>query len=228
MSRTVPAETFHLTVNGLPQAARFAKEDIDGALRPLAHRILLAGPGPVLVAGPPGSGKTTVTLVLEELCKAEGKRVPALSMDGFHRSNAWLETHGLLRRKGAPETYDFPGLRRALIHPDPWPVYSRVAHDVVGDTVAVTCPTYIVEGNYLLLDEEPWRGLAPLSPLTVWVEVDPALLRERLVGRKVAGGMARPDAERFFEASDSLNVRRCLERRLPADVELRLTPAEEL
>ena len=149
-------------------------------------------------------------------------------MDGFHRSNAWLETHGLLRRKGAPETYDFPGLRRALIHPDPWPVYSRVAHDVVGDTVAVTCPTYIVEGNYLLLDEEPWRGLAPLSPLTVWVEVDPALLRERLVGRKVAGGMARPDAERFFEASDSLNVRRCLERRLPADVELRLTPAEEL
>lgn len=228
MSVAGPTVTFDLTVNGLPQAARFSQADLEGMLVPLAWRITRTGPGPVLVAGPPGSGKSTVALVLERLCEMRGHRVPALSMDGFHRPNAWLEEHGLLGRKGAPETYDIDGLRRALVHPDPWPVYSRIAHDVVGETVRVPSPTFIVEGNYLLLDEEPWRGLSRLSPLTVWVDVDPRLLHERLVGRKVAGGMDRGAAERFFEASDSLNVRRCLERRLAADVELRLTPPEEL
>ncbi|MEY8437546.1 hypothetical protein AAK967_07365 [Atopobiaceae bacterium 24-176] len=219
---------FNLVVNGLPQVARFSHDDLEHGLAPLARRITQAGPGPVLVAGAPGSGKSTVALVLERLCAALGRQVPALSMDGFHRSRAWLEAHGLLGRKGAPETFDFDGLRHALVCPDPWPVYSRVAHDVVGKTVRVRSSTFIVEGNYLLLDEEPWRQLSQLSPLTVWVDVDPWLLRERLVGRKVAGGMDRAEAERFFEESDSLNVRRCLERRLPAHVELRLTPAEEL
>ena len=240
-----------LLVNGLPVTAEFADEDVAGTLVPLLRHIAqadaerreraAAARTVVLLAAPPGSGKSTHVALLEELAREVDGAVPLCpaGMDGFHYPNAYLEAHHLggdadaptLRSvKGAPETFDARALadklgetrrsRGAVL----WPAYSRVAHDVVPDALEVTGDVVLVEGNYLLLDEPLWRDLRALADLTVFLAADEGMLRERLVSRKVAGGMARPDAEAFYEASDGPNVRRVLAGSLPADVTLSLSP----
>ncbi|WP_418741922.1 nucleoside/nucleotide kinase family protein [Enorma massiliensis] len=194
----------------------------------------------VFLAAPPGAGKSTLAAVLERL--AQGRpgmpRVQAVGMDGFHHTNTYLDRHTLdcpdgkpvsLRSiKGAPETFDVEGFALALhetrVSSDPvqWPAYSRVVHDVVADGPIVSAPIVIVEGNYLLLDEGPWRDLAELCDLSIFVEADEAMLRERLVARKVRGGLSCTEAERFFEQSDGKNVRRVLAHRRPADITMTL------
>lgn len=194
----------------------------------------------VFLAAPPGAGKSTLAAVLERLAQSQPgmPRVQAVGMDGFHHANTYLDRHTLdcpdgksvsLRSiKGAPETFDVEGFARALhetrVSSDPvqWPAYSRVVHDVVADGPIVSAPIVIVEGNYLLLDEGPWRDLAELCDLSIFVEADEAMLRERLVARKVRGGLSRTEAERFFEQSDGKNVRRVLAHRRSADITMTL------
>ena len=106
--------------------------------------------------------------------------------------------------KGALETFDVHAFiekvreTRTATRPVNWPVYSRIEHDVVSEGITIDAPVVLVEGNYLLLDEEPWRGLVELADCTVFLDADSSLLHERLVARKVRGGMGRDEAEAFF------------------------------
>ena len=52
-------------------------------------------------------------------------------------------------------------------------------------------------------------------------------LRERLVGRKLAGGLSLADAEAFYDRTDGPNVRRVLEESLPANLTLMMTATGE-
>lgn len=223
-----------LLVNGLPVTAEFADEDVAGALVPLLRRIAAAGGVArtiVLLAAPPGAGKSTLAALLDELSREVEGAVPVcpVGMDGFHFCNAYLDAHGLRQVKGAPETFDVRALAEKIAETRRsegavrWPAYSRVTHDVVPDALEVTGEVVLVEGNYLLLDEPIWRDLRNLADLTVFVRADEKLLRERLVARKVAGGLSHAEAEAFFAASDGPNVRRVLVGSLPADVTLELT-----
>lgn len=214
--------TLNLTVNGLPVAAHFPAEKLTHCLLPLVQKIVTTQPKLVLLAGPPGSGKSTLSLVIEALAQQAGYNLQALGMDGFHHSNAWLEAHQLTQVKGAPETFDFDALTVALRTRDRWPVYSRQLHDVSPHTVPVTGDTLLVEGNYLLYDAPPWNTLAPLADLTVFLDAEKDLLRHRLIQRKMAGGLSREEAQRFFERSDARNVDLVLDHHLPAQVTLRL------
>lgn len=239
-----------LTVNGLPVTAEFDDKDVAGAIAPLLRAIARAdaarrarADGPArtvaLLAAPPGSGKSTLATLLEGFSRELEGCAPlsAVGMDGFHFPNSYLDAHHLgddparpaLRSvKGAPETFDVCGLATKLNETRrsagavPWPAYSRVTHDVVADAIEVTGEVVLVEGNYLLLDEPIWRDLRTSADLTVFLAADEGLLRGRLVGRKVAGGMSREDAEAFYLASDEPNVRRVLAGSLPADMTLRL------
>lgn len=208
-----------LMVNGLPVTVAYDEEDVAHVLRPLARRVADVGEGLVLVAGPPGSGKSTLAQVLASLAAERGASVQALGMDGFHRSNAWLADHGLSQRKGAPETFDFSALEAALERRDRWPRYSRKVHEVDGDD-AVVGSVLVVEGNYLLSDEEPWARLKGRADLTVYLGAPEKLLRERVVARKVAGGIAPEDAERHWCETDGPNARFVERTRRPADVDL--------
>ena len=85
-------------------------------------------------------------------------------MDGFHHYNSWLDAHQLRPFKGAPETFDVAKLAenlRQVVEGDcTWPQYDRQKHDPVEDALHVTAPLVIVEGNWLLLDDEKWLELA--------------------------------------------------------------------
>ena len=93
-------------------------------------------------------------------------------------------------------------------------------HDVVDDQIDVSAPIVLIEGNYLLLDEEPWNRLSDLCDASVFIEADEQSLCDRLIQRKLNGGMAPHEAVAFVRQSDLRNVKRILEHRKKADVTL--------
>lgn len=175
---------------------------------------LLTRDGPprlLALAGPPASGKTTLS---ERLAAALGPRAQALPMDGFHLDNSILTARGLLHRKGAPETFDAAGFLKAIealsaksLHV--WPGFDRQADCVVPCAIPLNpdTETFVVEGNYLLLNQPVWRDLRGFWGGAVWLSVDEAVLRERLIRRWRDHGLSDADAETRAEGTDMVNAR---------------------
>lgn len=176
----------------------------------------------VAIAGPPAAGKSTVSGALARTL-ADAVVVP---MDGFHFDDAVLAARGLSARKGAPETFDFRGFEVLLQRikagePDiAIPVFdrsmelARAGAAIIGAEVRVV----LVEGNYLLLDEAPWAGLAPLFNFTIFVDVPREELERRLVERWREHGREPEAARRWIDTNDLPNIDRVLEKRRPADL----------
>ena len=112
-------------------------------------------------------------------------RAQVVPMDGFHLANVELQRLGRAGRKGAPDTFDSAGyvalLRRLreqgadeIVYA---PEFRREIEEPVAGAIAVLPQTQLVitEGNYLLLDDGPWAGAAPLLDEVWYVEVDDAL-----------------------------------------------------
>lgn len=195
----------------------------------LAARIKARAQGPgrflVALAGPPASGKSTLAETLTGLLAPAARVVP---MDGFHYDDAVLVARGLRARKGAPETFDALGflhLIRRLRAEDEVaiPIFdrqmelSRAAADIVGPGDRIV----IVEGNYLLLDAEPWRDLAPLFDLTVYADVPEAELIRRLTARWHHHGKSEAEAQDWIASNDLPNARRVIAGSRPAEIILR-------
>lgn len=145
------------------------------------------------LAGAPGSGKSTVA---ERLCDTLNAQIPGLAavlpMDGYHYDDLHLVTAGLRPRKGAPETFDVGGLfhtlKRIRARDEDFvavPVFDRDIEIARAGArmIPADVPVIIVEGNYLLLGQEPWSRLRPLFDVAVLVDVPEAVLRERLTAR---------------------------------------------
>ncbi|MAM62787.1 AAA family ATPase [Maritimibacter sp. UBA3975] len=180
----------------------------------------------VAVVGAPGSGKST----LAERLAASLPGAQAIPMDGFHLDNHTLAARGLLERKGAPETFDAEGFAafvRALATgaQASYPTFDRSADAVVpdGGRIAPDTHIYVVEGNYLLLDEDPWRGLDRLWDMTVALDVAEAELERRLVRRWMDHGHAEEDALRRAHSNDLVNARAIRDRSRPASYTIRFT-----
>lgn len=176
------------------------------------------------IAGPPASGKSTYAAELAGLFPAGSSVV--VPMDGFHYDNAVLDRLGLRNRKGAPETFDFGGfasLLRRIREREPdiaIPIFDRsmelsrnAASIISADTKFI-----LVEGNYLLLDEEPWRALEPLFDFTIFVDVAREELERRLVERWRKYGRSDAAARAWIEGNDMPNVDRVQRARRNADL----------
>ncbi len=97
---------------------------------------------------------------------------------------------------------------------------SRAAADIVEASTKFV----LVEGNYLLLDEEPWTRLAPLFDFTVFLDVPRDELERRLVQRWDDHGRTPEDARAWIASNDMPNVDRVLARRRPSDLVLEVRP----
>jgi pantothenate kinase len=173
------------------------------------------------LAGPPGSGKSTVAA---HLAGALGAAV--VPMDGFHLDNTELDRLRLRDVKGAPETFDAAGFVRLverLRHaggPMSAPSFDRLADRTIEGaiTIAPDDRIVIVEGNYLLLDRAPWVGLRGLFDRIGYLEVDDAVRIERLVARHVHHGRSHEEALEFVQTSDEANAAVIAATRSFADV----------
>jgi pantothenate kinase len=153
--------------------------------------------------------------VAERLVEALGADAVLVPMDGFHLADAELDRLGRRDRKGAPDTFDAAGyvaLLRRLREAGPDTVYAphfdRGLEAAVAGSIAVPqhTPLVVTEGNYLLLDDEPWRQVRPLLHEAWFVAVDPALRVERLIARHVAHGRSPAAAMDWVLRSDEANA----------------------
>ena len=183
-----------------------------------------SGVSAVAIAGPPGSGKSTVADALHRRIGAASCVVP---MDGFHLDNKTLSARGLLPVKGAPETFDLAGftdlvdsLKRGTVRH--FPTFDRDSDSVVdsGGMVPDGASILLFEGNYLLFDEDGWAELQGRWDASIWLEVSEDVLARRLTRRWLDQGMSRQDAVARAEGNDMVNARRVLRQALPATLVL--------
>jgi pantothenate kinase len=181
------------------------------------------------IAAPPGSGKTTLAEALRKELAQRGESVVVVPMDGFHFDDSVLNARGHRARKGAPYTFDalgFEVLLKRIKACEPSiaiPVFdrhmelSRAAADIVeGDTRIV-----IVEGNYLLLQQEPWVRLKTLFDFTVYLDVQRDELERRLTQRILAHGHDLAYAKNWIASNDMLNIDTVIQKSAAADLTLR-------
>lgn len=183
----------------------------------------------IAIAGAPASGKSVLADAVTVAVNEAGRGARTIPMDGFHLDNAVLDARGLRHRKGAPETFDAEGfvalMRRIKDGGEVvYPLFDRTRDIAVAGAAVIEpgCNVAIVEGNYLLFDEDPWRALPSLWDMSVWVDVPEDVLRERCVRRWLDHNHTPEAALARAEGNDLANARRITGLRLPADVTVRV------
>ena len=233
-------KTYQLLVNGHIIHAQYDEHNIQEIFIPLLQRWthlqkekqkrLL-----VLLAAPPGAGKTTLSLFLEYLSNQDKALTPiqAIGIDGFHRYQDYLDTHYIVRDekricmkdvKGCPETFDVEKLiekiKEVQSQDTYFPLYNRVLHNPEENKVFVNHDIVLIEGNYLLLNEPLWKDIRFLFDDTIFIKAQRAELEKRLIQRKMLGGIPYHQAKQFYQNSDGVNVKRVLNHSLQAHIQL--------
>ena len=187
--------------------------EITQAMAALRAR-LVPGTRTVLgIAGAPGSGKSTFADWIRQ--QFEPGQAVVVPMDGFHLGNAIIDGTPLRQRKGAIDTFDAGGylslLRRLVRRDEPVvyaPEFRRTLDEPVAASIAIPAdvPLVITEGNYLLVEQEPWKDIRAQLDEVWFVDTPPGLRLARLVERHVSFGMERAAAEAWATGPDEANA----------------------
>ena len=178
------------------------------------------------IAGPPGSGKSTLAEQLRQCFLDRGETVAVIPMDGFHLDNAILEKRDQLANKGSPSTFDADGFVNLIFRLSSAkrdvviPVFDRFRDLAVAGAAIVNGSDrfLIVEGNYLLLSEEPWGRLSRVWGATVLLNPGFEVLEMRLTKRWLDHGLT-PDQARIRALDNDIpNAKLVLTQSKPADI----------
>ncbi|KAI0969169.1 P-loop containing nucleoside triphosphate hydrolase protein [Xylaria arbuscula] len=162
----------------------------------------------IAFSGPLGSGKSTIAEQVVQRINTIFQRPLAtcLAMDGFHYTRAYLNTlpnhieaHTY---RGAAWTFDADGVvdlvktlsaSRNATEPITIlaPSFDHNLKDPVPDAIRIEPETevVIIEGNWLLLDRDPWKQITEHVDDTWFVDVDPELALHRIARRHLAAGI---------------------------------------
>ena len=166
------------------------------------------------IAGAPGSGKSTLARELE--CRL-GKSSIVIPMDGYHHYRSDLdamknpkEAHA---RRGSPFTFNASKFLTDLINARKigeglFPSFDHNIGDPIENDIYLNSDKQIVlvEGNYLLLDDEPWCQLhQKVFDETWFLDIDEAECIRRLSSRHIETGLSERQAKERAEGNDSIN-----------------------
>ena len=168
----------------------------------------------VAIAGPPGSGKSTIAKALVPLVGQAGAIAQVVPMDGFHLDNSILLERNLIDVKGSPGTFDVRGFAELIsrLGNEPEIIFPKFDRDkdlaIAGaGFVSEECDLVLVEGNYLLLDAPFWRDLWKYWDFSVFLDVEPKLLQERLMQRWLDQGLSLDQAKKRVNDNDLVNLK---------------------
>ena len=168
----------------------------------------------VAIAGPPGSGKSTIAKALVPLAAQAGVIAQVVPMDGFHLDNSILLERNLIDVKGSPGTFDVRGFAELIsrLGNEPEIIFPKFDRDkdlaIAGaGFVSEECDLVLVEGNYLLLDAPFWRDLWKYWDFSVFLDVEPKLLQERLMQRWLDQGLSLDQAKKRVNDNDLVNLK---------------------
>ena len=199
--------------------------NIDCLIKIISQRSAAKSRFVVAIAGPPGSGKSTLS---DHLAKCLGRSAKVLPMDGFHLDNDRLQEMGLLQRKGAPETFNALGLLELMRKMRGnetflYPTFDRKEDRTIPNAGRITQEDRIVlvEGNHLLLKTAPWSELSQFFDITVALDVCRDTLQSRLINRWISLGFSEPRAREKALSSDMVNVSYVQDKSCKADYSLK-------
>lgn len=220
---------FKVTINGLDAVVNYQEEDLEQVFYPMIQTIIDLQKQKnrrtiVFLSAPPALGKSTLVACLEVLAKKKFNNddFQSIGIDGFHQYNEYLIKHDLKKVKGAIHTFNKEKLKETLkqtIEKDTyWPVYDRNLHDPIEDAIYINKKIILLEGNYL--SHPLWDDLKEYCDYSIFIGTKNELVKERLIQRKIKGGLSKQEAIDFYEASDKKNVEEVLSNHVSADIEL--------
>uniref|UniRef100_A0A0D9Y165 Phosphoribulokinase/uridine kinase domain-containing protein n=1 Tax=Leersia perrieri TaxID=77586 RepID=A0A0D9Y165_9ORYZ len=198
------------------------------------------------IAGPPGAGKSTVASeVVQRVNKRWSQKhengsslvsteeiATMLPMDGFHLYRSQLdamedpkEAHA---RRGAPWTFDPSRFLKCLkTLREEGSVYAPSFDHGVGDPVEndiFVKPQHklvIVEGNYLLLEEDVWSEIRALFDEKWFIDIDIDVSMQRVLKRHIATGKEPDVAAWRISYNDQPNAELIMKSKKAADLVIR-------
>lgn len=203
-----------------------------------ARTLALRGERQILgITGAPGAGKSSLaSRVVAELGPDLAVLVP---MDGFHYANEVLHKLGRHPRKGAHDTFDAWGYVALMhrIHEQPQavaagregtiyaPYFRRDLEEPIGSAVAVLpgVPLVVTEGNYLLLDRQPWPMALGLVDESWFLAPTETQRLDQLIARHERFGRTPVEARERSMGSDQRNAEFINSTAAAADLIIRLT-----
>jgi type I pantothenate kinase len=162
--------------------------EVDEVIGPLCRLLDLrieaqsVRPFVIAISGSVAVGKSTFARVLRALLAQPGRAVDLVATDGFLWPTAVLESRGLMRRKGFPESYDLGNMLKFLADMRAGrdelrvPVYSHETYDIIpGRFQTVTRPDVLIfEGlNVLQGSHDASVVASDYFDFSIYLDADP-------------------------------------------------------
>ncbi len=180
----------------------------------------------VSISGPSGSGKSVLSVILEDLLqKEEGFTCHALDLDAFHFSKTKLAKNNLTEVKGRYDTYNIEsmvGLLQSFKNNEEvlFPRYSRIDHEPHsgGSVVQPGNSILLLSGLWFQRDDEEWREVRRCVDYSISIEGDIDNFKQNTIDRHMRGSRTKTDAEEFYNNSDLKNTEEILRKSYSSDL----------
>jgi pantothenate kinase len=178
----------------------------------------------VSLSGGPGAGKSTFARELVQRLRIAGVKSIVVPMDGYHYYKAELDKFDDPKKahvsRGAPFTFNVEKFLKDLTDAKEkkefsFPSFDHSQGDPVENSIVLEkdVMVVVVEGNYLLLEDEPWNKIKDLMDKSIFLSVEEEEAQVRITKRHMAAwDWPKDKAEHRVKTNDLPNLRLVVQR----------------